>query len=157
VLYEAEIISLYFFGLTFAWFLREGNLMAANKKRVFISFDVDHDEDAKIMLVGQARKPDSPFDFKDNSVKEHLTGDWKEKVRRRMDNVDIVIVLCGTMTHTAAGVSAELNIAKEKGKPYFLLAAYSEKKCNKPVSASDSDKLYNWTWENLKLLIGGNR
>ena len=129
----------------------------ATKKRVFISFDIDHDEGAKKMLAGQAKLPDSPFDFKDNSVKEHLTGDWKEKVRRRMDNVDVVIVLCGTQTHTASGVAAELTIAKEKKKPYFLLAAYSDKNCTKPKSASASDKVYKWTWDNLKKLIGGSR
>jgi hypothetical protein len=127
------------------------------KKRVFISFDVDNDEGTKRMLAGQTDLPDSPFEFKDNSVKAHLTGDWKEKVRRRMDNVDIVIVLCGTKTHTADGVSAELTIAKEKGKPYFLLAAYSDRHCTKPTSASTSDKVYSWTWDNLKKLIAGNR
>ncbi|MCF6320025.1 MAG: TIR domain-containing protein [Proteobacteria bacterium] len=129
----------------------------ATKKRVFISFDIDHDEGAKTMLAGQAKLPDSPFEFKDNSVKEHLTGDWKEKVRRRMDNVDVVIVLCGTQTHTASGVAAELTIAKEKKKPYFLLAAYPDKQCTKPKSASASDKIYKWTWDNLKKLIGGAR
>lgn len=128
-----------------------------SKKRAFISFDIDHDEGTKQMLAGQAKLPDSPFDFKDNSVKNHLTGDWKEKVRKRMDNIDVVIVLCGTQTHTASGVSAELSIAKEKNKPYFLLAAYSNKNCTKPTSASSSDKIYNWTWENIKLLIKGNR
>jgi len=127
------------------------------KKRAFISFDIDHDEGTKKMLALQAKQADSPFDFKDNSVKNYLTGDWKEKVRRRMDNVDVVIVLCGTMTHTATGVSAELDIAKEKKKPYFLLTAYSDKNCTKPKSASASDKLYNWTWPNLKTLIGGGR
>ncbi len=126
-------------------------------KRAFISFDIDHDEGAKTMLAGQAKLPDSPFDFKDNSVKEHLTGDWKEKVRRRLDNVDVVIVLCGTQTHTASGVAEELLIAKEKSKPYFLLAAYSDKNCTKPSPASASDKMYKWTWDNLKTLIGGGR
>lgn len=126
-------------------------------KRVFISFDIDHDDGAKKMLAGQARLPDSPFEFKDNSVRYHLTGDWEQKVRRRMDNVDVVIVLCGTQTHTATGVSAELTIAKEKKKPYFLLAAYSEKNCTKPKSASSSDKIYKWTWPNLKKLIAGSR
>ncbi len=128
-----------------------------NKKRAFISFDIDHDENTKVMLAGQAKLPDSPFDFKDNSVKEHLTGDWKAKVSRRMDNIDVVIVLCGTQTHTAAGVAAELSIAKEKGKPYFLLAAYSNKRCTKPTTAAQSDKIYNWTWDNLKILINGGR
>lgn len=129
----------------------------ATKKRVFISFDYDNDEGAKIMLAGQAKLEDSPFDFKDASVKEHLTGDWKEKIKRRMDNVDVVAVLCGEKTHTATGVSAELEIAKEKGKDYFLLAAYKDKTCTKPKSASSTDKVYNWTWDNLKTLIGGGR
>lgn len=129
----------------------------ATKKRVFISFDYDNDEGAKIMLAGQAKLPDSPFDFKDASVKEHLAGDWKEKIKHRMDNVDVVAVLCGEKTHTADGVSAELEIAKEKGKEFFLLAAYSDKTCTKPKSASSTDKVYKWTWDNLKSLIGGGR
>ena len=61
----------------------------ATKKRVFISFDIDHDVGAKRMLAGQAELTDSPFDFKDASVKEHLIGDWAEKVRRRLDNIDV--------------------------------------------------------------------
>jgi hypothetical protein len=122
----------------------------ATKKRAFISFDYDNDSDCKTLLAGQARLEDSPFDFKDSSVKEHLTGDWKEKVRRRMDNIDVVIVLCGTKTHTAKGVAAELEIAQEKGKEYFLLAAHSDENCTKPTTAKSNDKLYKWTWPNLK-------
>lgn len=129
----------------------------ATKKRAFISFDYDNDEGAKKMLVGQALYEDSPFEFKDSSLKEHLPGDWKEKVRRRMENIDVVIVLCGEKTHTATGVAAELEIAKEKGKDYFLLSAYSDKTCTKPTSAKTTDKLYNWTWANLKTLVGGGR
>lgn len=129
----------------------------ATKKRVFISFDFDHDEGAKNMLAGQAKLPDSPFDFTDASVKDHLTGDWKDKVRRRMDNIDVVIVLCGQYTHTANGVAAELSIAQEKAVSYFLLAAYADKTCTKPTSANAGDKVYKWTWDNLKALIGGSR
>lgn len=127
------------------------------KKRVFISFDYDNDGTAKMYLAGQAKNPDSPFDFKDNSVKAHLTGDWEQKVQNRMANVDVVAVLCGTKTHTASGVAAELQIAKNLKKPYFLLAAYSDKQCTKPKSASATDKVYNWTWPNLKRLIAGQR
>ena len=109
------------------------------------------------MLAGQAKLPDSPFDFKDASVKEPLTGDWKEKVRHRMDNIDVIIILCGEHTHTASGVATELTIAKEKGKKYFLLKAYPGKACTKPTSASSTDSVYKWTWPNLKNLIGGAR
>jgi len=126
-------------------------------KRAFISFDFDHDEDLRNLLAGQAKNPDSPFEIKDRSLKEPLTGDWKEKVRRRMDNVDVVIVICGEYTHTAAGVAAELTIAREAKKPYFLLWGRSDKNCTKPKTALDSDKIYKWTWDNLKQLIGGGR
>lgn len=129
----------------------------AAKKRVFISFDFDHDIDAKNALAGQAKLSDSPFDFKDASIKEPLTGDWKEKVKRRMDNIDVVTVLCGEHTDKASGVAAELAIAQEKNKDYFLLAAYADKACKKPTSAKLSDKIYKWTWPNLKTLIGGGR
>jgi len=127
------------------------------RKRAFISFDYDHDENAKLMLAGQAKHPDTPFEFADASVKEHLPGDWKDKVRRRMDTIDVVIVLCGQFTHLASGVATELAIAREKRKPYFLLAAYSDKNCTKPSSADVTDKVYRWTWDNLKALIGGAR
>lgn len=126
-------------------------------KRAFISFDFDHDEDLRNLLAGQAKNPDSPFEIKDRSIKEPLTGDWKEKVRRRLDNIDVVIVTCGEYTHTAAGVAAELTIAREAVKPYFLLWGRSEKTCTKPKTALESDKMYKWTWENLKNLIGGAR
>lgn len=129
----------------------------ATKKRVFISFDIDHDEGTKEMLAGQAKLLDSPFDFKDASVKEHLTGDWKEKVKQRMNNIDVVIILCGEHTHTASGVAAELTIAKDAGKDYFLLKAYPDKTCTKPTSGKSSDNIYKWTWPNLKTLIGGGR
>jgi hypothetical protein len=129
----------------------------AAKKRAFISFDYDHDGSAKMLLVGQTRHSDSPFDFTDASIKSHLSGDWKDKVRQRMANVDIVVVLCGERTHTATGVAEELAIAREKGKPYFLLAAYGDRNCKKPVTALNSDKVYKWTWDNLKALVGGAR
>lgn len=127
------------------------------EKRAFISFDFDHDEDLRNLLSGQARNPDSPFEIRDRSLREPLTGDWKEKVRRRMNNIDVVIVICGEYTHTAVGVAAELTIARRCAKPYFLLWGRSAKTCTKPTSALKTDRIYQWTWDNLKSLIGGAR
>jgi hypothetical protein len=91
------------------------------KTRVFTSFDFDYDEDLRNLLVGQAKNPDSPFELADWSVKEHMTGDWKSKVRERIRKVDQVIVICGEHTDTATGVSAELLIVQEEKSPisYF--------------------------------------
>lgn len=127
------------------------------KQRIFISFDYDNDSDIKVMLAGQAKLADSPFDFIDASVKEHLTGDWKEKVKQRLKNCDQVIVLCGAYTHQATGVAAEVGLAQELKIPYFLLNGRADKTCYKPTSALSSDKLYSWTWPILKSLIGGLR
>jgi hypothetical protein len=127
------------------------------KKRVFTSFDFDHDEDLRNLLVGQSKNPDSPFEMADRSVKEPMTGNWKEKVRTRIRNCDLVIVICGEHTDTASGVSAELSIAQEGDIPYFLLWGRSSKTCTKPNSAKSTDKIYKWTWDNLKALIGGAR
>jgi len=124
------------------------------RKRVFISFDYDYDVGAKVMLAGQAKLPGSTFDFVDASVKEHLTGDWKEKVRRRMQNVDLVLVLCGTKTDKATGVAAEVEIAKECGKKLVYIGAYKEKTCVLPKGAGWFATIYPWTWDNLKRHIG---
>lgn len=126
-------------------------------KRAFVSFDYDHDLDLKTLLVGQAKHSDSPFEIADYSVKEPLTGDWKAKVKERIKLVGVVIVMCGAHTDTATGVSAELEIAQELGKEYFLLNGRSGMTCKKPKAARSSDKIYNWTWDNLKRLIGGSR
>lgn len=126
-------------------------------KRVFASFDFDHDDDLRNLLVGQAKNPDTPFSLADWSVKEPMTENWKDKVRERIRKVDQVVVICGEHTDTATGVSAELKITQEEKKPYFLLKGRADKTCRKPNAAKDSDKMYSWTWDNLKKLIGGAR
>lgn len=127
------------------------------KRRVFISFDYDHDSDLKTLLVGQSKHEDTPFEISDWSVKEELSGDWKAKVRTKIKKVDIVAVICGEYTDTATGVSAEVMISQEEEKPYFLLAGRASGKNKKPKAAKSSDSIYKWTWENLKKLIHGKR
>jgi len=127
------------------------------KARIFTSFDFEHDEDLRNLLVGQSRNPDSPFEMVDFSVKAAMTGDWKSQVRVRIKSVNQAIILCGEYTDRATGVADELNIIREEGKPYFLLRGRANKECKKPHSACYSDKIYDWNWQNLKLLIDGKR
>lgn len=126
-------------------------------KRAFISFDAEHDEELRNLLVGQAKNPDTPFRIADFSVKEALTGDWKSKVQTRIKGCDVVIVICGEHTDSASGVNTELRIAQEERIPYFLLSGWSNKACVKPTAALETDKIYRWTWDNLKALIAGRR
>jgi hypothetical protein len=125
-------------------------------KRIFVSFDVDHDATVKMLFVNQSKHPDTPFEFKDASVKDHLPGDWKDKVRRRFDNIDAVIFLCGEWTHTATGCAHEYEIAVEKKMNYFLLKAYADIICTRPKGA-EKETMYRWTWENVDNLLKGYR
>lgn len=125
--------------------------------RIFTSFDYDHDESLRNLLVGQSRHEDSPFEICDWSVKEPFTGDWKMKVRERMGKCEQVIVICGEHTDSATGVSAEIEIARDLHLPYFLLWGYSTKTCLRPKAAVQSDKIYKWSWDNLQNLIKGDR
>ena len=127
------------------------------KKRVFISFDYDHDLGLKPMFVGQARNENSPFEIVDLSIKEAIASNWKENARRRIKGCDVVLVICGRYTHTASGVSSELKIAQEEGIPYFLLKGYSTGICRKPMAAKSTDKIHSWTWDNLEILINGKK
>ncbi len=128
-----------------------------NKKRAYISFDFDHDSELKTLLVGQAKNPDSPFEIVDMSIKEAISENWRLSARRRIRSCDVVIVICGQYTNTASGVSAEVKIAQEENIPYFLLAGRSGLRNVKPLAAKDSDMIYRWTWDNLRILIAGGR
>ncbi len=130
--------------------------MPVRKVPVYISFDYDHDDDLKVLLVGQAANSDSPFSIADWSIKE-ASADWKVKARTRIKRVEQVIVICGNYTHTATGINAEIEIAREEGKAYFLLSGRATGVNTKPTSAVSTDKIYKWTWDNLKSLIGGAR
>lgn len=125
--------------------------------RLFISYDYDNDAFLKEALVEQSNNADSPFEFADASVKAHLTGDWKEKVKGRISRADQVAVICGQHTDKATGVAAEVTIAQSLGKPYFLLAGYSAGGNKKPATALAADDMYTWNWPNLKSLIAGKR
>lgn len=127
------------------------------KKRVFISFDYDYDSDIKGSLVGQAKNPDSPFEIVDMSIKEAIASNWKENARRRIKGCDCVIVLCGKHTNEAKGVTAGLTITQEERIPYFLLWGRPNDVVYKPLTAKREDKIYKWTWDNLKALLNGAR
>ena len=128
------------------------------KKKVFISFDYDNDSDIKGSLVAQAKNDDSPFEISDMSIKEAINSNWKYYARQRIRNVDVVIVLCGYYTANAKGVQAELEITQEENKPYFLLQGREEScRVTKPKNARCVDKIYKWTWDNLKALLNGQR
>lgn len=127
------------------------------KKRAYICFDYDYDYELKECLVGQSKNPDSPFSISDVSIKQEIESNWKQYARQRIRQADVVIVICGRHTDTAKGVAAELSITQEERKDYFLLCGRSDGNVKKPNNARYTDKIYRWTWDNLKALINGGR
>lgn len=125
-------------------------------KRVFISFDFDHDEDLRNLLVGQSRNPDTPFEIIDWSVKEAFAPMfWKAKVQERIAKVDLMIVICGEYMGTATGVDEEINIARNRGLPIYFLKGRADKNCVLPKMAGLFTTMIDWTWVNLKVICGG--
>ena len=126
----------------------------AGSKSVFISFDYDNDRDLPGNLVAQAARTDSPFSITDRSVRAQIDERWRREVRDRIRRVDLVIVICGEHTHDADGVAGEVTITQEERKPYFLLKGRRKRTCTKPRNARSSDEIQDWTWDNLRRLIG---
>lgn len=128
------------------------------RRNVFVSFDYDNDARLKDALIGQSESPDSPFSVSDYSMKEAVAeSKWKKEAEKRIGLCSVVVVICGRHTNKAAGVSAEIKIARKLDKPYFLLRGHSKKKCVKPKAAKSSDKMHRWTWDNLVELLDGRR
>ena len=129
-------------------------ILMVDTRSVFISFDYDNDRDLPGNLVAQAARSDSPFSIADRSVRAPIDENWRREVRERIRRVDLVIVVCGEHTHDADGVAGEVTITQEERKPYFLLKGRRRKTCTKPRNARSSDEIHNWTWDNLRRLIG---
>ena len=137
---------------------RRMNYGPAPRQNVFVSFDYDNDARLKDALIGQSRYANSLFNVRDYSMKEAAPqSQWRAEARRRIGLCSVVVVMCGLFTDRAAGVSGEIEIARKMGKPYFLLAGYSDRKCARPRAATPYDKMYRWTWNNLEALLEGQR
>jgi hypothetical protein len=118
--------------------------------RVFMSFDPDNDADLRDLLLEQSRKQCSGFEISARSEDAVMTDRWDQKVRRQISAADEVIVICGEHTGSSVRVSAELRIAQEEQKPYFLLWGRRERMCTRPVGSKRDDTMYSWTWEILQ-------
>jgi hypothetical protein len=118
--------------------------------RIFMSFDPDNDEDLRDMLLEQSRRQSSGFEISARSEAATMTNAWDERVRRQISSADEVIVICGEHTASSETVSAELRIAQEEQKPYFLLWGRRDRMCTRPAGSKRDDSMYSWTWQILQ-------
>lgn len=121
------------------------------KKRVFVSFDFDHDRPLKELLLGQSRLEGSPFEITGHSLEDaapHYI--WVIKSTNAIRRAEIVIVIAGAETHRAAGVLKEIAIARREGKRVVQIAGYKNVLC---LSVAGAGFMYEWSWANLKKLV----
>lgn len=124
-------------------------------KKVFISFDYDHDQFLRNSLAGQAKLTDSPFEIEDWSVKIPWDeADWEAKCLTKIKRTDLVIVMVGPYTANCIGVKKEIKMAKVAGVPVVGVRGYPDKTCPRPEGL---EGYYRWTWPNIKSLVMGNR
>ncbi len=122
--------------------------------RVFTSVDLDHDADLLDLLVAQSKGGSSRFRIVARSTPGEMTERWSARVRREIEDADEVIVICGEHTGGSARVSAELRMAQEEKKPYFLLWGRRGCMCTKPAGARSDDGMYSWIWNILQQQVG---
>lgn len=122
------------------------------KTRVFVSFDFDNDKKLKEFIIGQSKLPSSPFSVIDHSLKEAAPEhNWKAKARTAIKRSDIVLVMVGPQTHRAPGVLAEVAMAREEGKRIVQVIGYKD---GNYTAVPNAGRLYRWSWENMKKLLG---
>lgn len=123
------------------------------KKRVFVSFDYDNDKALKELIIGQAKLPDSPFEVSDFSLKEAAPErEWLAKARAAISRSEVFIIVLGPKTRTASGVLREVAIANELKKTRFQLIGYTNG--SESWAVPNGGRVYRWTWDNLKTLLG---
>jgi len=121
-----------------------------SKKRVFISFDFDNDLSLRTLLAGQAKLPDSPFEISDWSLKEAAPEkDWEDKALAKIKRSDIVVVIAGNSTYRASGVKKEVNMARNNN----IKTVQIKPQGTNPTRVENAGVLYDWTWDNLKVLL----
>lgn len=88
--------------------------------RAFISFDIDHNSDEKILFVGQSKNSKTPFSIQDWSAKSSMPqAQWEGIVKEKINKCNMLIVLVGKYMASATGVVKEIKMAKDQDVPVF--------------------------------------
>jgi hypothetical protein len=109
---------------------------------VFVSFDIDHDNDCKERLEREVMPPGSYIAIDDWSIRE-VARDWRSKTRKRIANVDLLLVICGEHAETAENVNHEVEVARACGVPYLLIGGRPGQS-QKPKAAMERDRILEW-------------
>lgn len=118
--------------------------------RAFISFDVDHNSDEKILFAGQAWHSKTPFSHEDWSAKEPMAqSQWEALVKAKISKTHFMIVLVGKHMATATGVVKEISMAKVQNVPIFGVYVAGAGGGSALPTGLAHNRVIDWTWEGI--------
>jgi hypothetical protein len=118
--------------------------------RAFISFDFDNNSIGKLLFAGQAKNSRTPFNIEDWSSKETLPQrQWEELIESKINKCNMLIVLVGKKTYTAAGVVKEIAFAKSQDVPVFgVYVAGADGSTTLPTGLQ-RNRTIDWNWKSI--------
>ena len=115
--------------------------------RGFVSFDIDHNEDEKILFVGQAKNKRTPFSFEDWSSKEPLPqAEWERIIKEKISKCNFVVVLVGKSMATATGVVKEISFARAADVPVFGVYVGDANTSSTLPDGLPRNRTISWDW-----------
>ena len=116
--------------------------------RAFISFDVDHDSNEKMLFAGQARNSKTPFSIEDWSAKSSMPqSQWEAIIKEKINKCNMVIVLVGKFMASATGVVKEIKMADDQDVPTFgIYVGEVDNSSNLPTGLQ-RNRTIKWDWD----------
>lgn len=129
---------------------RRGKNMQMSTPRAFISFDFDHDETHRMLLVGQAKNSRTPFSLSDWSLKSALPqSQWERDTSERIARCNLMIVLVGQDTWYATGVIKEIGMATSNRVPFFGIYVRDANSETRLPSGLQRNRVIYWEWDSI--------
>lgn len=118
--------------------------------RAFISFDVDHNSNEKVLFAGQAFHSKTPFSHEDWSAKSPmLQAQWEALVKAKINKTHLLIVLVGKHMATATGVVKEIEMARSQNVPVFGVYVDGADTSSALPTGLNRNRVIAWTWDGI--------
>jgi hypothetical protein len=122
--------------------------------RAFISFDVDHNSDQKVLFAGQAWNSKTPFSHEDWSAKEPmLQSQWETLIKAKINKTHFMIVLVGRHMATATGVVKEIAMANAQNVPIFGVYVDGATSNSTLPTGLARNRVITWTWDGIAAAV----
>ena len=103
---------------------------SSSVRNVFISFHIE-DESQVRFFTTQAKKENTPIDFRDYSVKEPFDEKWRANAKERISQTSATIVMIGPETASRPAVNFEIEESYRQNKQVIGVKIYKDQ--NHPI------------------------